>query len=60
MLRPEKLYKLGMKPWAPIWLKLWCLRNILQHVTRELQRRADSLTPEQRDALNAASGKIDG
>jgi hypothetical protein len=58
-MTPEKLYKLGMKPWAPRWLKLWCLRMILRHVARELQRRIDSLTPEQRDALNAASGKIE-
>lgn len=59
-MTPEKLYKLGMKPWAPRWLKLWCLRMILRQVAREVQRRIDSLTPEQRDALNAASGKIEG
>lgn len=59
-MTPEKLYKLGMKPWAPRWLKLWCLRMVLRHVARELQRRLKSLTPEQRDALNAALGKIEG
>lgn len=60
MFSPEKLYKLGMKPWSPRWLKMWCLRMILRYVAREINRKLASLTAEQRDKLNAMSGKLEG
>jgi hypothetical protein len=60
MFNPQRLYRLGMQPWSPRWLKMWCLRMIMRYVAREINRKLASLSQEQRDKINAMSGKLAG
>lgn len=42
------LYRLGMLPFAPRWLKIWCLKMILKYVAVKLNKRIQKLSDEQK------------
>lgn len=56
-VNPKKLYALGMQPWAPRWLKMWCLRMILRYVAKEMCRVINNMTPEQRAEFDKGIAK---
>lgn len=52
-LKSETLHKIGMSSFAPVWLKMWCLRAIF----RNIQMHIEQLPPEHRQKFHDAGLK---
>lgn len=45
--------KVGLHPYAPRWLKMYCLNITMRHIYSEFARVIDKMTTARRDEFNA-------